>query len=117
MDMRNFLNRLDIYYYNIVISKSLDQKAKALNKVINMLRYCRMTLDFVDYFYSHDHELLLNIINVLNKPSLILLTYDLEAIGKAIGIPDGSIIVGYNDLFHIEYLSPTQSTHSSCEWS
>lgn len=117
ISMECFLNRLDIYFYNIVLAKTLDDKSKSFNKLINLLKYCKMTLDFVDYVYSRDKTLLTNIIDTLNKPSLIMLSYDLDAIGKAIGIPENSKIVYYTGSFHIEYSSPTLSSTSSCEWS
>lgn len=99
------------------MARSIDQKTSLLNKVMNVLRYCRMTMDFVEFIHSREPYSFEDIMKKLDKPSLVLLTYDLSAIGDAIKIPEGTFISNQNGSFFIEYTSPVCSSASSDKWS
>lgn len=117
--MEIFLNRLDICFNNALLTEKKELKESSLNKVLILLRYCRMTVDLINYLYSINKNTFIDFIYQCDKPSLILLTYDLEAIGKAIEIPDNTYIAFYNNSFHIEYIPNSPKSDSSSindEW-
>lgn len=118
--MDHLLNRLEISFCNLTLTKNIDQKEAILNKALVLIRYYRIVTDLMHYLYSINPELFQEFITKFNKPSLILLTYDLEAIGKAIGLSNDNYIVFRNNTFHVEYkpISPkSDSTHSiHSEW-
>lgn len=111
--MEIFLNRLDICFNNAVLTKKVDQKEKILNKVLMLIRYSKMTTDLINHLYIENPEMFLGFINNLKKPSLVLLTYDLEAIGKAIHIPDEMYIVINNNTFHLDFKPTSPNSDSS----
>lgn len=114
-----FLNRLDICFNNALLMKKMEQKEVALNKILILLRYCRMTTDLVNYLFTLNKDAFLEFIGTCDKPSLILLTYDFEAIGKAIQIPNNTYITFHNNAFHIEYIPDSPKSDSSSihsEW-
>lgn len=117
--MEYFLNRLDICYNNVLLSKKIEQKELILNRVLGLLQYCRMSLDLINFLHESSDNFI-EFINSINKPSLILMTYDLEMIGKSIGLPNNLFIAYYNNLFHIDYkvLSPLSShSDNSNSWN
>lgn len=118
--MNQFINRLEISFCNLVLTKNINQKELILNKTLVLVGYYRMLIDLMNYLYSFSPELFQEIITRFSKPSLILLTYDLQAISKAIGLSDDSYIIYDNNSFHIEnkQISPrSDSTHSiHSEW-
>lgn len=114
--MEYFLNRLELCYYNILLTDRIEQKLTTLNKTCTLLKYFRITMDMFNYLYTLDSELFMNFINNCKKSSLILLTYDLQAIGKSINIPENTYLT-YNGSFHIEYVPTDISSDSShSEW-
>lgn len=116
--MEIFLNRLEILFCNAVLSKKVDQKEIILNKVLNLLKFYRIITDLMNYLYSYNPELFQEFLIKFNKPSLILLTYDLNAIGKAIVLPEDRYLTFYNNSFRIEYkpTSPTSQSSNYSEW-
>lgn len=118
--MEAFLNRLEISYCNINLCKNVNKKEVLLNKVLAMIKYYRLLMDFITYLHIFNPEDLQEFITKLNKPSLILLSYDLNAIGKAVKLSDDFLLTFHNNAFHVEYkpISPTSdSTHSlHSEW-
>jgi hypothetical protein len=118
--MNAILNKLEISYYNIIFTKKIDQKENILNKTLSLLKYYKILLDFINYIYLINPILFQDYLNKINKPSLVLLTYDLDSIGNSIGLPEDMCLSFYNNAFHVEYkpTSPkddsTDSLHS--EW-
>jgi len=118
--MEGFLNKLDICFNNALLTKKTEQKMVILNKILPLLKCCRITTDLFNYLHSLNNELFLNFILNCKKPSFILLTYDLISIGNAINLSEDMYIVYYNNLFYAKYKpkSPisdsTGSIHS--EW-
>lgn len=118
--MENFLNRLDVCFYNALLTNKIDQKEKIINKVFTLIKYCRMTTDLINYLYTFNNDTFSQFIKTCEKPSLILLTYDLEAIGNAINIPSTMYLLFRNNSFYIDYkpISPNSNSSNSIhsEW-
>ncbi len=118
--MEQFLNRLDILFYNTIITKNIEKKELLLNRVLNFIRYHRILTDMINYLYMSDKDTFEQFIDKINKPSLILLTYNLENISKKIKLPDNYYIIFSNSSFHIinnTPISPTMSNKSiHSEW-
>lgn len=115
--MEYLINRLDICYNNLLLTKRSEQKEKILNKILLILRYCKIATDLVNYLYLIDKDNFYKFMKVFDKQCLILMIYDLQAIGEAINIPDGTTLEFYNNSFHIDYNivedSPKGSVDSS----
>lgn len=116
-----YYNKIDIGYYNMVITKKVDQKVLILNKLLNLLKCNRNTNDLINYIYSINPKNFIEFIKLINKPSLIMLTYDLIEIGKFIEIPENTCITYSNNAINIEYISEDSpksilSDYSCKEW-
>lgn len=110
--MEIFLNRLDICFNNAILTKDIKQKEVVLNRVLLLLRYFKLTMDLFDSLYKINSESYMKFINSC-KPSLILMSYDLISIGKAINIPDNMYITYTNNSFYIEYTPTSPKSESS----
>lgn len=114
-----FLNRLEMIYYNTLITKRIEKKEILLNQLIILVKYNRQFTDIINYIYSLDKDLFNEYINKINKPYLILLTYDLQGIADSINLSNDTFISIENNSFHVNFkpLSPcsdSSSLHS--EW-
>lgn len=116
--MEHFLNRLDIFYYNLILTNDINKKELILNKILLLLQHFRITMDMFNFLHKAYPQIFIDFINQCGKPSLILMVYDLNAIGKAIGIPDNTYICTTYNSFRIEYNNVTESIDSSDgEWN
>ncbi len=115
--MEYFLNRLDICYYNAIITKKIEQKESILNKVLYLIQYCKMCVDLINFLHTTSTDFI-DFINHIDKPSLVLMTYDLELIGKSINLPDNLYINYHNNTFIIEsrVTSPLSIHSDDSEW-
>jgi hypothetical protein len=101
--MDQFLNRLEICYYNMILTNLVIKKEKILNDILNLLKYQRLTTDLFNMLYISNPVVYNTFINEIGYPSLILLTYNLLAIEKSINLSKNNFIVFNNNKFYIKY--------------
>jgi len=118
--MNQLLNRLEIMLCNLILTKNINHKELILNKTLSSIKFYKILTDLMQFLYLFDPELFNEFIVKFDKPSLILLTNDLTAISKAIGLSDDYYILYNNNTFHVEYKlsSPKSDTSHSIhsEW-
>ena len=93
-----FLNRLEICYYNALMAKNIDIKARVLNRLPIILMYSKYITDLFYLLHKRNAKLF------DDMPYLVLLTYDTVAIGEAIKIPVSSQLTYEDHTFKIDYI-------------
>ena len=116
--MNQILNRLDISFHNLTLTQNNIKKEEILNKVYNMMKCYRFLTDFINHLYMCNSKVFQEFLININKPSLILLIYDLQTIGSSINLSTDTYLTFYNNLFHIEYKpnSPKSNSSIHSEW-
>lgn len=117
--MDHFYNRLSICYNNAILTKDITHKETILNRVLKLLKYFRIDSSLFNYLHTTDPKSFNDYLITIKKPYLILLTYDLDAIGQSINIPSDAYISYYDNAYHITYLDEIEShlsSRSGNEW-
>lgn len=99
--MENFLNRIEICYYNILHTNDLLKKENILNRLITLFRTERLTNDFMNYLYLIDTDAIINLLIINKLDYLLLLTYDLSIISKILNINDTKKLIFDKGCFRI----------------
>lgn len=116
--MESYLIKLEINYCNLINSKKISKKENILNNILNIIKYNRALTDFINYLYCNNEEFFNNLIETYNKPSLVLLLYDIKVIEKLINLPQNFHLLFYDNLFHIDEIisdDNNQNTDSNVE--
>jgi hypothetical protein len=93
--MNSFFDRLEICYYNLLLTKDNVIREKVLNIILIMISYYPIFI--IDVVYNLNKKMFIDMINNCNKPYLLFLTYDLEAISELLSFK----IAYYNKQFYI----------------
>lgn len=99
--MESLLNRLNLCFTNINLTTNTSQKIKILNKTLFIIKHYKPLMDILDYIHRLNPILFNEYIKNIGHPCLILMTYDLDAIGMFINLPFNSYIRYNNGLFKL----------------
>lgn len=93
--MENYINRIEICFFNTANTKDIDKKEKLLNKILFLVKNNIFTIDLMNYIYKHNPKEFINFIELCNLQVLLLFTYDFDTIARLINLNDNKVIV-YN---------------------
>lgn len=107
--MDNFMNRMEIGYFNIVNANNTACKEKILNKLLYFIVNEYKITDSINYLYSINTQDFIKNSVIHNKQHLLLFIRDCEVISNALKLKDNEILEYKDNAFVIKIVIPPES--------
>lgn len=101
--MENFLNRIEICYFNIIQTNDINYKEKYLNNLFKLIQLEHLVLDLINYLYTLNPKKFIDYLYENKMQYILFLTYDLNIISNLIEIDISKYTLIYEDKIKIIY--------------